>query len=106
MDELAVFKRALSDEDPQCRRAVDLFFAFLGSTAGNLALTLGAFGGVYVGGGIAPRLLALMEASPFRARFEAKGRFSDYLREIPTWVIAADFPPALLGAAKAFDALP
>ncbi len=101
-----VTQHALNDDDPQCRRAVEMFFAFLGSTAGNLALTLGAFGGVYVGGGIAPRLLALMEASPFRARFEAKGRFSDYLREIPTWVIASDFPPALLGAAKAFDALP
>ena len=99
-----VTQRALNDEDPHCRRAVDLFFAFLGSTAGNLALTLGAFGGVYVGGGIAPRLMGLMEASPFRARFEAKGRFNDYLREIPTWVIDSDFPPALLGAAKALDA--
>lgn len=99
-----VTQRALNDEDPQCRRAVELFFAFLGSTAGNLALTLGAFGGVYVGGGIAPRLLGLMEASPFRERFEAKGRFADYLREIPTWVIDSDFPPALVGAAKALDA--
>jgi glucokinase len=99
-----VTQHALNDTDAQCRRAVDLFFAFLGSTAGNLALTLGAFGGVYVGGGIAPRLLGLMEASAFRARFEAKGRFADYLRDIPTWVIDSDFPPALLGAAKALDA--
>lgn len=106
LDAQQVTQRALTDEDPQCRRALDLFFAFLGAVAGNLALTLGAFGGVYIGGGIVPRLLGLMEASPFRARFEAKGRFGDYLREIPTWVIASDFPPALLGAAKALDAPP
>lgn len=101
-----VTQRALNDEDPHCRRAVEMFFAFLGTTAGNLALTLGAFGGVYIGGGIAPRLLGLMEASPFRARFESKGRFSDYLRDVPTWVIASDFPPVLIGAAKALDAAP
>jgi glucokinase len=104
LDAGQVTQHALNDDDEQCRRAVEMFFAFLGSTAGNLALTLGAFGGVYVGGGIAPRLLGLMEASSFRARFEAKGRFSEYLREIPTWVITSDFPPALIGAAKALDA--
>ena len=98
-----VTQRALNDSDPLCRRAVDLFFAFLGSTAGNLALTLGAFGGVYIGGGIVPRLSALMEASAFRARFEAKGRFAPYLREIPTWVIESEFSPALLGAAQALE---
>ena len=98
-----VSSRALSDEDPLCRRAVELFFAFLGTTAANLALTLGAFGGVYIGGGVVPRLSALMESSPFRARFEAKGRFAGYLSEIPTWVIESDFPPALLGAARALE---
>ncbi len=94
---------ALNDEDPLCRQAVELFFALLGTTAGNLALTLGAFGGVYIGGGVVPRLLALMESSPFRARFEAKGRFASYLADIPTWVIDSDFPPALVGAARALE---
>lgn len=98
-----VSQRALNDEDPQCRQAVDLFFAFLGTTAGNLALTLGALGGVYIGGGVVPRLLALMESSSFRARFEAKGRFANYLADIPTWVIDSDFPPALVGAARALE---
>ncbi len=98
-----VSARALRDADPMCCRAVDLFFALLGTTAGNLALTLGALGGVYVGGGVVPRLLALMEASPFRARFEAKGRYESYLREIPTWVIVSEVSPALLGAARALD---
>ncbi|MFZ2649260.1 MAG: glucokinase [Burkholderiaceae bacterium] len=98
-----VSARALSDEDPMCRRAVELFFAFLGTSAGNLALTLGALGGVYIGGGIVPRLIGLMEPSLFRARFEGKGRYADYLRDIPTWVIESDFPPALLGAARALE---
>jgi glucokinase len=94
---------ALNNEDPLCRAAVEMFFALLGTTAGNLALTLGALGGVYLGGGIVPRLLPLLEASQFRARFEAKGRYADYLRAIPTWVIEAEFPPALLGAARALE---
>jgi glucokinase len=97
---------ALGDVDPMCRRAVELFFALLGTTAGNLALTLGALGGVFIGGGIVPRLTALMERSQFRARFEAKGRYATYLREIPTWVIESDFPPALLGAARALEVWP
>lgn len=95
---------ALSNQDPICRAAVEMFFALLGSTAGNLALTLGALGGVYLGGGIVPRLLPLLEASRFRARFEAKGRYAGYMREIPTWVITSEFPPALLGAMRALEA--
>ena len=98
-----VTRLALSDQDPMCRRAVEMFFALLGGAAGNLALTLGALGGVYIGGGIVPRLGSMIEHSQFRARFEAKGRYANYLREIPTWVIEADFPPALLGAARALE---
>ncbi len=94
---------ALSGADPMCRRAVEMFFALLGSTAGNLALTFGALGGVYVGGGIVPRLLPLVAASAFRARFEAKGRYESYLRDIPTWVIVSEVSPALLGAARALE---
>jgi len=75
----------------------------LGSVAGNLALTLGAKGGVYIGGGIVPRLGDWFARSPFRRRFEAKGRFQPYLAEIPVWVINASQSPALAGAAVALD---
>ena len=63
-------------------------------------LTLGACGGVYIGGGIVPRLGAWFDSSPFRERFEAKGRFRDYLAPIPCWVIDAQANPALLGLAR------
>jgi len=97
---------AAAQGDPVCREAVMLFCAFLGTVAGNLALTLGSRGGVYVGGGIVPRLGALFDASPFRERFEAKGRFRSYLAAIPVLVITAAQSPALLGAANALDSMP
>ncbi len=89
--------------EPACRLAVDLFCRFLGSTAGNLALTLGATGGVYIGGGIAPRLLPELRASRFRERFEGKGRMQALLAPIPCFVIDSPTSPALLGAARALD---
>jgi glucokinase len=99
-----VTRRALEAvRDPIAYEALVLFCGFLGSVAGNLALTLGATGGVYVGGGIVPRLGDWFAASPFRERFEAKGRFRSYLATIPVWVIHADVSPALFGAARALD---
>jgi glucokinase len=89
--------------DPRCSDAVTLFAALLGSVAGNLALTLGARGGVFIGGGIVPRLGDRFARLPFRSSFEDKGRFREYLQAIPTWVITAD-SPALVGAARALDA--
>jgi glucokinase len=68
----------------------------LGTAAGNLAITLGATGGVYIGGGIVPRLGDLFMQSSFRQRFEAKGRFANYLAAIPTFLITAEYP-AFLG---------
>ena len=97
-----VLPRARSG-DPLCQRAVDLFCRFLGSTAGNLALTLGATGGVYIGGGIAPRMLPELRASRFRERFEGKGRLLALLAPIPCFVIDSPTSPALLGAARALD---
>lgn len=94
---------ALAGTDTRCSEAVALFCAFLGTTAGNLALTLGSRGGVYIGGGIVPRLGALFDASPFRARFEAKGRFRSLLEPMPVYVIQATQSPAFLGAARALD---
>lgn len=99
----AIVNGALDHNDAACLEAVDLFCAFLGTAAGNLALTLGARGGVYIGGGIVPRLGDGFAQSPFRARFEAKGRFDRYLAAIPVFVIRAAQSPALLGAAAALD---
>ncbi len=99
-----VTEAALAGGLPQAVEALTHFCALLGSVAGNLALTLGARGGVYIGGGIVPRLGEAFERSPFRQRFEAKGRFSAYLQAIPVWVITSRQSPALLGAARALDA--
>ena len=87
--------------DPIAIEALDLFCGFLGQVAGDLALTLGARGGVYLGGGIVPRMGRRFDQSPFRARFEAKGRYCAYLQAIPVWLIDSPMPPALIGAAQA-----
>jgi glucokinase len=86
--------------DPLCHEATAMFSAMLGTVAGDLALTLGAQGGVYVAGGIVPRLGAHFADSGFRARFEAKGRLSPYLAAIPTYVVTHKLP-AFLGCAAA-----
>ncbi len=82
-----------------CRDTIFTFCGMLGSFAGNHALNLGAFGGVYIGGGVAPQLEELFEASPFRSRFEAKGRFKDYVSGIPTYIMLSHSRNALIGAA-------
>ncbi|MBT9486525.1 MAG: glucokinase [Rubrivivax sp.] len=91
--------------DELCSRTLDSFCALLGSFAGNVALTLGARGGVYIGGGIVPRLGERFFTSTFRARFEAKGRFQAYLAGIPTALIT-DTLAALAGAALAIEQHP
>jgi glucokinase len=96
-----VSQRALAGRDAQCVEVLDLFCGFLGNVAGNLALTLGAIGGVYIGGGIVPRLGDAFTRSRFRACFEDKGRFRGYLEAIPVYVIHTMVSPALLGAARA-----
>jgi glucokinase len=85
-------------EDALCAEGTTMFCAMLGTMAGNLALTLGARGGVYIGGGIVPRLGRFFADSPFRARFQAKGRFEPYLAAIPTFVVTHSLP-AFLGCA-------
>jgi len=96
--------RALQGRDADCHHVVERFFAMLGSFAGDLALTLGARGGVYVGGGIVPQLGDWIERSRFRERFEAKGRYRPYLAAIPTWLINDSSAAALQGADRALDA--
>ncbi|MCA0177188.1 MAG: glucokinase [Proteobacteria bacterium] len=93
----------LAGDTARCREARALFCAWLGQVAGDLMLTLGAVGGVYVGGGIVPRMLAELEQSTFLARLQNKGRFSDYVAAAPVWVVTAAASPALLGAARMLD---
>jgi glucokinase len=104
-DAAEITRRGTGGADPRCAEVLDLFFAFLGSVAGNLALTLGARGGVYIGGGIVPRLGDAIERSRFRSNFEAKGRLSAYVEAIPTFVVDAKVSPALTGAARALEEL-
>jgi glucokinase len=82
-----ITKRALSGDCQIAREALAKFCAFLGSFAGNVALTFGARGGVYIAGGISPRIVDFMARSEFRNRFEAKGRLRPYLETIPSYVI-------------------
>lgn len=83
--------KALSGECKWCEEVVETFCQMLGTVAGNLALTLGARGGIYIGGGIVPRLGGRFFSSGFRQRFEEKGRFSPYLSHIPVYVIQDTF---------------
>ncbi|HVO17141.1 MAG TPA: glucokinase [Alphaproteobacteria bacterium] len=95
-------RHAIDGSDPQARAAVRLFSAMLGTFAGNLALTLGALGGIYIAGGVVPKLGAAFDVERFRARFEDKGRFQPYLARIPTWLVTHE-TPALLGLAALLD---
>jgi glucokinase len=88
----------VGENDTRAVEALEMFCAMLGTAAGNLALTLGAQGGIYIAGGIVPGLGASFHRSTFRRSFEGKGRFHDYLSTIPTYVITRPLP-ALLGAA-------
>lgn len=102
-DPAEITRRALDGGSPLCAAALTTFCAMLGGCAGDLALTLGARGGVYIAGGIVPRLAEAFARSPFRRRFEAKGRFADYLAAIPTFVVTHR-SPAFLGLRALLDA--
>lgn len=97
-----VAARGLDDRDPMCNAALHMAAEMLGTVAADLALTLGARGGVYIAGGIVPRYVDAFARSGFRARFEDKGRFSDYLAAIPTWVVTHELP-AFVGLAEALN---
>ncbi|WP_205690155.1 glucokinase [Caulobacter sp. SLTY] len=86
--------------DGLAQEVLDRFFRIYGAAAGDYALTFGAVGGVYLGGGIAPKMLDRLQASGFREAFEAKGRFAAYVAAIPTRVILHKYA-ALLGAGAA-----
>ncbi|CNF75962.1 glucokinase [Yersinia bercovieri] len=92
-----VTERALADSCTDCRRALSLFCVIMGRFGGNLALNLSTFGGVYIAGGIVPRFMEFFKASGFRGAFEDKGRFKDFLHDIPVYMITHQ-QPGLLGA--------
>lgn len=96
---------AAAGTDAIATEALAMFAAMLGTAASNLALSLGALGGVYIAGGIVPRLGGAFPAARFRTRFEDKGRFRSYLAAIPTFVITRP-EPALLGLAAMVRAAP
>ena len=91
--------RAKTSDDSLSRRTLNVFCGMLGNFAGDTALTLGAMGGVYIGGGVAPQFGELFFTSPFRKAFEERGRFSNYVKPIPTYVLLSHSRAALLGAA-------
>jgi glucokinase len=88
--------RAVSKRCATCTEALDMFCAMLGTVAGNLALSLGSRGGVYIAGGIIPRVLSWFTHSRFRKRFVEKGRMRAFLGPIPTYVVTHQYP-AFLG---------
>ena len=94
-----VTRHAMNKTDKCCVRAFALFCEFLGSVAGDLALTVSAFGGVYIAGGILLRFKEAFAASNFRARFESKGRFASMLAKMPTHLILEE-NPGLIGLAN------
>lgn len=97
-----ISERALSGTSPLCRLTLDMFCAMLGTVSSNLALTLGASGGVYLCGGIIPRFIDYFKDSPFRNRFENKGRFDAYLAAIPVYIVLSKYP-GINGAAVALE---
>jgi len=92
----ALAGEALADE------TLSRFCRILGEQAGDAVLTLGARGGVYLCGGILPRVRDYLLASDFRKGFESKGRFVDYMRQVPVWLCTADMP-GLVGAAAGLE---
>ena len=94
-----IVAEGVAGRTPRCVEVLDLAAELLGTVAADLALTLGARGGVYIGGGLVPRYARRFVDSGFRRRFEDKGRFSKYLAAIPTFLILHEFP-AFLGLAS------
>lgn len=98
VDDKAVFEAAAKG-DALASETLDRFCGILGSVAGDLALSFGARGGVFISGGIAPRMGDRLASGAFRSRFEAKGRLASYLQPIPTSLVIHPYP-ALIGAAR------
>lgn len=87
-----ITQKALEKSCAVCEEALDLFCHFLGVAAGNLALSIGAAGGIYIAGGIVPQLGDYFKTSRFRESFVAKGRYREYMDKIPTFVVTHSNP--------------
>ncbi|MEM8767602.1 MAG: glucokinase [Pseudomonadota bacterium] len=90
--------RGVDAEDPVCHQTLEMFFALLGAAAGNLALTVCAEGGVYVGGGIVPQLAEFAKGSPLRRRFDERAELAHLVADVPLFLVL-DENPGLIGAA-------
>jgi glucokinase len=99
----AITEGALTEKEPLCVKALDLFVSVLGAVAGNLALTGMTTGGMYLGGGIPPRILPKLKDGSFIEAFLDKGRFRDVLARIPVRVILTNMAPLLGAAQRAFQ---
>jgi glucokinase len=99
-----ISSKAISGDCTTCFQALSQFCKVLGSFSGNLALTTGSLGGVYIAGGIVPRFVEFFKESAFRERFESKGRMSYLNKGTPTYVIT-ESQPGLLGAAAYINQL-
>ncbi|MGH8801351.1 MAG: glucokinase, partial [Casimicrobiaceae bacterium] len=96
---MVITQAALAGTCRLCSQALDMFVSCYGAEAGNLALRTMATGGVFIGGGIAPKILAKLKERPFLQAFSAKGRMRSLIEQIPVKVILND-KTALLGAAS------
>jgi glucokinase len=94
-----ISQRGMAGTDPVCEMALSIFCSVLGSTAGNLGLMVLATGGVFVAGGIAPRILSYLRRSGFRDAFDRKGRLHTLVERLPAYIVTHP-QPGLLGAAK------
>jgi glucokinase len=95
---VVIVRQAVAGRDPLCTMAVQVFCTALGAYAGNLALTVLATGGVFIAGGIAPRIVGLLQSGPFREAFEDKGRLRPFVARVPVFVVTSR-EVGLLGAA-------
>ena len=96
-----ITRRAKESSCARCVETVNMFCALFGTMAGNLVLTLGAVGGLYIGGGVISHLGRMFLHSPFRDRFEDKGRYADYLSAVPVYLIKSELP-AFTGLTRSF----
>jgi glucokinase len=94
-----IVEKAIAKTSPICEKTVKLFISLYGALAGNLALQYLSEGGVYLGGGIAPKIIPLLQEGGFMEAFLSKGRFEKYLSEIPVKVVMDESAP-LQGAAR------
>jgi glucokinase len=95
----AIATLGLSETSPLCSRVLHLFASLLGAEAGNLALKAAAWGGVYIGGGIAPKIIKKLLDGTFMEAFIQKGRYAHLMKEIPV-VVSMNPETALMGAAQ------